>query len=172
MEEEMVYSTRPAYGLTTPAGPQCSQNDEFCFFCAYADMGCSHGDIDLRATLVNLVQTLHREKKEILSIVHAVNKRYNEDVRPYTQSLSDATGPVESPEWTQESIKRHLLYSTEFPNLFPGVVTQIFQTILVQLNATMCNDEGDLIEEKRKAFLDTVKSFQQWSTGRAAKENR
>ena len=158
----MVDEASPAYTLNStesfaPKGPQCSQHDEFCFFCAYAEQehGAAAGDVDLRQTLVTLVRALESERKEIHLIVLALFSRYNESIRPHVP---------DQPAWSQKSINRHLLYSTEFASLFHHNVTQMFHSILYKLNENMLDLEGNIVDDCRKSFIETTASFLKWQT--------
>lgn len=156
---EVAEETHAAYPVTADVGkPQCSQHpDTFCFFCEYAGTSAETGsDIDLRGTLVSLVTMLHREKREIAHIVDSVHERYVSSIQHHIPG---------TPEWGRTSIRRHLLYSTEFTALFTNVVTQVFQTIIHSLNETMMDDDNHVIEQNRRAFVDTVKAYQQWKKG-------
>ena len=157
----------PAYAMShTGSGPQCSHSSEYCFFCEHASDGsCGDGDVDLRATLVTLVNLLHREKKEVSVIVDTVACRYNEQIKMHVDGEMD---------WPKSSIRRHLLYSSEFSQLFDGVVTQIFHTIVYNLNDNLMGVDGQVDEEKRRAFVDTVKALQGWlkTSDRPAKRHK
>ena len=142
---------------STSGGPQCSQHkDVFCFFCEYANSGPPDdgSDIDLRGTLTALVNTLNREKRELAHIIDAVRDRYHAVVRPHVP---------DQPMWAATSIRRHLLYSTEFAFLFNGVVTQVFQSVISNLNENMMDDDNTVNANRLKQFLDTVKEYRSWS---------
>lgn len=154
---EVPEEVHPAYPISsnTRNGPQCSQHkDDFCFFCEYASSGPDVGsDIDLRGSLTALINLLHRENRELAHIVESVHDRYTNSVRPHVP---------DQPHWSRDSIKRHLLYSTEFSELFVGVVTQVFQTIICSLNDTMMDDDNRVIEHTRRAFVDTITAYTKW----------
>lgn len=151
--------THPAYSVDgdEASGPQCSHfKDVFCFFCEYAHSGPvdAGSDIDLRGTLVSLVNTLNREKREITHIVEAVRDRYHTVVRPHVP---------DTPEWEISSIRRHLLYSTEFAFLFDGIVTHVFQSVICNIQEHMMDDDNMVNAGRLKQFLDTVKEYRAWS---------
>ena len=147
--------THAAYGVDGPdkSGPQCSQSGDWCFFCEYASNAAVSGDIDLRGTLVTLVNVLQRDKRELAHIVDAVHERYSGSIQQYVEG---------NKTWCRESIRRHLLYSTEFSDLFADVVTHVFQTIIHNLNENMVDEDGRVLEAQRRAFVDTVKAYQGW----------
>lgn len=153
--------SHPAYPVDSEGdkvgGPQCSQfKDVFCFFCEYANSTPQDegSDIDLRGTLVSLVNTLNREKREISHIVEAVHDRYHAVVRPHVP---------DEPAWHISSIRRHLLYSTEFAFLFDGIVTQVFQSVICNIQEHMMDDDNTVNDKRLKQFLDTVKEYRSWS---------
>ena len=151
---EVAAAAHPAYSLEPQQrqGPQCSQHNDWCFFCEYAST-CD-GDIDLRATLVTVVGVLQRDHRELAHIVDAVFVRYDQSIRPHVEG---------NREWTKQSIQRHLLYSNEFASLFGGLVTHVFQTIIENLNQNMMDDENKVVDGQRRAFLETVKGYQAWT---------
>ena len=152
----------PDSPVSKPTGPQCSQHSEFCFFCAYAeqDHSTNVGDVDLRGTLVTLVRALETDNKEIHLIVQALYGRYNESIRTHVPG---------QPSWSQESIHRHLLYSTEFASLFHHNVTQMFHSLLYKLNESMLDGDGNIVDDCRKSFIETTASFLKWQGARPQK---
>lgn len=154
-----------AYGVdgTDKSGPQCSQSSDWCFFCEYTSNSASCGDIDLRGTLVTLVHVLQREKRELSHIVDALYERYTSNIQQYVENEQ---------EWCKASIRRHLLYSNEFSDLFADVITHVFQTIIHNLNETMVDDDGRVLEAQRRAFVDTVKAYQGWERSTNNKRRR
>ena len=157
---ELAAEAHPAYSLepNMRQGPQCSQHSDWCFFCEYAST--DDGDIDLRATLVVLVGTLQRDQRELVHIVDALSLRYDQSIKPHVDG---------NHVWSKQSIRRHLLYSNEFASLFGGVITHVFQTIIENLNRNMMDDEDKVVEQQRKAFLETVKGYQAWTQTSVAK---
>ena len=88
------------------------------------------------------------ERKALIQIVNAVHRVYTEVVQ---SDIDDA------PEWTKASIQAHLLFSTEFSCLFDHMLERVLQNIIVRQNATMVDGvTGEVIEEKRKAFMHSV----------------
>lgn len=149
-----------AYNVCGPhkSGPQCSQSRDWCFFCEYSSNSGGSGDIDLRGTVVTLVNVLQREKRELAHIVDAVHERYHSCIQQYVEGHH---------RWGKASIRRHLLYSTEFAALFEDVVTHVFQTIIHNLNENMVDEDGRVLETQRRAFVDTVKAYQGWERTKA-----
>jgi len=159
--------TTPAYGLdpeTIVDAPQCSASGEFCFLCAFEPDARADGDA--WQSIVDLIHTLVAAKREIPAIVRTVVSVYDHSVRPslvYTHPDTGAT--VERPRWTASSVRRHLLFSEQFPNLFGGVVTCMLHSIIVRYNASMIDSTtGAPIEETRRAFVDTIKALQRWES--------
>ena len=148
----------PAYDLSHSgnAGPQCSGSADFCFFCEFA--GAGGGVADLKA----LVTSLAADGKEVPYIASAVQRAYNEGVRP-TVVWSRPDDEVASPAWTVESITRHLLYSSEFARLFDSAVDQIFHSIIYNLNSNAVDSTtGIVAEEHLRPLLATIKEYRAW----------
>ncbi|MEK9527881.1 MAG: hypothetical protein VW491_03140 [Gammaproteobacteria bacterium] len=157
--------TTPAYGIdpeTLVDAPQCSSSGEFCFLCAFEPD--TRADGDAWQSIVDLINNLVEAKREIPAIVRTVVSVYDHSVRPslvYTHPDTGAT--VERPRWSGSSVRRHLLFSEQFPKLFGGVVTCMLHSIIVRYNASMIDEAtGAPIEETRKAFVDTLKALQRW----------
>ena len=163
-EESTCCGTLPAYGLdpsTMVDAPQCSSSGEFCFLCAFeadADENC------LYSSIVDLIMHLASQKRELSFIVRAVRDTYNRTIRDtITYKHPDTNAIIAKPAWSMQSIKRHLLFSTQFSELFDQVVRSILHSLVVRHNATIIDaDTGDPIEEKRKALCDTLKTLQSW----------
>ena len=66
---------------------------------------------------------------------------------------------VEAPEWTRESIQRHLTFSTEFREAFSDTLERVFHSVLVKINNHLVDEEGRIVERQRKAFIETVKAY-------------
>ena len=163
-DNERSGHTLPAYGLDPSSlvdAPQCSSAGEFCFLCAFeAD---AEGN-DLYSSIVDLVTHLARQKREISTIVRTVFDVYNKTVRDsVVHTHPDTKQVIRSPAWSIQSIRRHLLFSTQFSDLFDQIVRHILHSLVVRHNANLIDGEtGDPIEEKRKALCDTLKSLQSW----------
>ena len=156
--------TLPAYGLdpsTLVDAPQCSASGEFCFLCQF-EPDCEGND--LYTCITDLIEHMAHHKRELPAIVREVGRVYETQVRDSVEYCHEDTGEViKRPEWSATSIKRHLLFSTQFSDLFDQIVRHILHSLVVRHNATMLDaDTGDPIEEKRRALCDTLKSLQSW----------
>jgi len=145
---------RPAYALSADsAGPQCSASTDFCLFCEFANDG-------IVSEMKTLVHTLAADGKELPVITEALRRAYEDGVREETEWSPPGCPPVHAPEWTTASIRRHLLYSTEFSELFDVAIVQMFHSIIERQNASMIDSSTNMVvEEHRAAFTDTVKTF-------------
>ena len=162
-----AYSTAGSCG----GGPQCSAHDDFCFFCEYAEAGAEGADVV--GQLKGLARELAVSKKELPVIANAVYRAYESGVR-YTVKWTKPDGKViAGPEWTLESIKRHLMYSTEFTGLFRTTVDRIFQSLITRLNEKAVDVQSGLVhEEHRHALVDTIKQYAAWEKHTAALAGR
>lgn len=162
----------PAYDMSAwhtgdNTGPQCSASGEFCFFCQFRDKGSEEiefGQKDDCGALKHMVRALARQKKEMPVIINTVSRMYQKNIRDKVNVVHSITGVrLKAPDWSKTSIQRHLTYSLEFPELFDGVVSQAFQSIIVnQQNALIDQASQHVIEDRRRAFMDTVKTYSNW----------
>ena len=147
-------------------GPQCSLSGEFCFFCQFREehKEPEFGEDDDCTSLKNLVTTLARQHKELPLIVLTVYNMYEKHIRPNIEYRHSITGILlKQPKWTKTSIQRHLTYSLEFPELFDGVVSQVFQSIISrQQEQVMDNGNKSVIEDRRRSLMDTINTYTKW----------
>ena len=139
----------------------CSAVDEFCFFCEFEGNPQAIGtDIDLYGNLVDLATHLgglHREAAHIANHLYDV---YESTVRMHID---------DQPLWTRASIIRHLTNSGQFTKVFDTGVTHMFTALIARQNSDLCDQStGQVIEDNRKAFCDTVKTFVTWRASLAA----
>lgn len=158
----------PLYGLnpeTIVNSPQCSgAGGEFCFLCTHeSDAEQGHGTECLYTSIVDLIHHLAANKKEISTITREVQRTYNDTVRDsvvYTHPETNVV--INAPAWSLNSITRHLLYSNQF-NLLDTVIRHMLHAIVVKQNATMvCPDSLEVVEDKRQAFVHTLKALESW----------
>lgn len=158
--------TLPLYGIderSAAEAPQCSSCGEFCFLCTFE--GATEGnDEDIYTTITDLVNHMAQQKKEFVTIVRAVAQQYQQKIRPHVHFTHPETGQkVDKPEWTRSSIRRHLLFSGQFPQLFNEIVRHMLRGLVYRHNATLIDAHtGDPIEEKRKALMDTLQAVRHW----------
>lgn len=156
---------KAAYPLvdgTTTDAPQCSGSTDFCFLCEYSE-GVA-GDADVVGELKTLAKALASEGKEVPVIVAALQDAYNETARDLVEWTAPNGTVVERPEWTVASINRHILFSTEL-NVFGNAVDQILHSVIYTLNNTLVDiSTGLIIEEHRKALMDTIKTRAMWGS--------
>lgn len=166
-------SKKPRRGAgSRPQGPQCSQHpDEFCFFCAYEkDPNAEAGSAaDLYGSLVDLVNSMNRQKKEFPAIVDAVAVAYETQIRPHVHDPSFGA----QPEWCPEAIERHLTFSAQFEGVFDSAVTQLFHSIVDAQNETVMDAvTGHVIEENRAALMSTLDHYMKWQRFQAGAATR
>jgi len=165
MEEHT--ETMPAYHVSAwqvgalhanYSAPQCSAAGEFCFFCEYRDDGGPCQDMKALAKL------LISQGKELPVVVRTVQEQYNETARPDVCCKHPITGrTLECPEWSLNSIQKHLLFSGEFHKAFTKVVDNQFTSVIMHLNEQMIDAKTRrVVESTRKAWVDTIKAFKLW----------
>lgn len=162
-------------------GPQCSQNREFCYGCAFRgyddDQKCYNDNgepvQDYYTSLMEVIKTLASEDRELPDIVNTAHNIYNKDIRKHIRWEHPVTHAViDKPEWTKESIQRHILYSRLVPDVHDSLVDHIFTGIIHAQNSRLINmDTRTVIEENRVAFMDTIKHYTAWRKHRTACKN-
>ena len=159
-----------AYGIcpsTNSDGPQCSASDGFCFFCAFEPDPDSVGTTnDLYGSLSELVSSLASQDKEIPTIVDIVYRTYQNTVQPHIEWTNPATNiKACHPVWTRDSIRRHLLHSNQFSGIWKSAIRNMYHSLICKHNETMIDREtGMIVDDHRKAFLETVDSYRKWAT--------
>jgi hypothetical protein len=161
-------ATAALYAMTPNQGtgcPQCSQASDFCFLCEFS----SADDTDAVAQVKLIAHELTAEKKEIGVVAAAMVEAYDELARAEVAWRAPNGEVVAAPPWTRTSAARHLMFSAEF-QAFDNAVDQIFHTLIYKLNATAVErDTGAVIEDTRRALVDTISKYSHWKT---AQHNR
>ena len=106
MDAESMSELGPLY--SDKVIESCATVDEYCFLCASVDDGEDGEAASIRTFVTELV----RQHKELNHIVASVDDIYRNEICGDTP-------------WSTDSIRRHLLFSTEFVGLFHGVVDQV-----------------------------------------------
>lgn len=144
-------------------GPQCSASGEFCFLCEFRNSGGTDG-ADPCADIKALIALMIEQKKELPVVVDAVQATYRNTIQSdvvYTHRVTNQI--VTQPDWSSSSIEKHLLFSSEFPQVFSNVVVNIHQALIMRLNAQMINtNTNEVNEETRRSFVDTIASLSRW----------
>lgn len=170
-----VQAGQPAYAHLSAGGAsqtQCSGDAaSFCFFCAFeaqADDGAAADEHS--GCLRSLVRALIAQRAEISTIVTKVAVAYAAHVRDelvWTNPVSNST--VVAPEWGREAIHRHLMHSSEFPELFEDSVERIFHNLICSYNANMMPAGSELSVPNQpivENFLRVVRASQQYLESR------
>lgn len=186
-----VVKGTPAYAIDTwnvgRGGPQCSQHPEFCYFCAFRkpddDDAASDSDneADDQSTarrhctgIWTVVDDLVEDNRELPHIVATVYRLYDKHIRPTTKYVAPDTNQIHTnPEWTKDSIKRHLLFSRAYPQLFDGVVSNVYRSLIVTLNNTVVDEStGHVIEDRRVSLVHTLGQYAHWRKTEAVLSSR
>lgn len=168
MDASEARGYQPLYGIDGHGcGPQCSQSQDFCFFCTFdecPEAATSDSGADLYNSLKDVVRSMGKSNRELSTIVTTLHNHYEEHVRAYVEYEHPETRAViKQPVWTKQSIRRHLLYSTEFRELFNVVIQQMYHSMIVLQNQTMCDAvTGEVDGDRAKQFHDTMKSYVQF----------
>lgn len=168
MDEGEARGYQPLYGIDGHGcGPQCSHSQDFCFFCTFdecPEAATSDSGADLYNSLKDVVRSMAKSNRELSTIVNTLHNHYDEHVRAYVEYEHPETRAlIKQPVWTKQSIRRHLLYSTEFRELFNVVIQQMYHSMIVLQNQTMCDAAtGEVDGDRAKQFHDTMKSYVQF----------
>jgi hypothetical protein len=155
-----AYPLAPGASGKFKKSPQCSQSSDFCFLCEYATTG--NGDSDVVGDMKALARAMAEDGKEVPTIVAAVSEMYAEQARDFVQWKQPSGIILDKPEWSDASITRHLLFGAQSP-IFDNAVDQIFTSIILNLNNSLLDKENGLVvEEHRKALMDTVRTQLLW----------
>lgn len=143
----------------------CSAVNDFCFFCEFEGNANAVGtDTDLYGHLVELathLSNLHREAAHIANHLHEV---YTSTIQMHIE---------DQPSWSRASIIRHLTHSGQFKMVFDTSVTHMFTALIAKQNTDLCDvATGQVIEDNRKAFCETVKTFVAWRNSLGSKSRK
>jgi len=154
----------PAYGLTSGKGPQCSGSDDFCFFCTFECEPSSVGsEFDLFGAMKDMVNAMVQQKRDFNYIVNAICTAYTDTVKGAVTYTAEDGSLVTAPVWKRRSVARHLLYSLEHECIFDSAITNMYKAVISNINNSMMDREtGDVVEERRVAFIDTVSAYGKW----------
>jgi len=153
----------PLYGVEAQdGGPQCSASNDFCFLCHFEQSPNQIGTpADLYGSLVEMINEMGQQNRELNHIVEKVYSNYEQFIRPHISYEHPETCiQITSPAWVKASIRRHLLYSSQFRSLFHITLEQMFHSIFTKQNATMVDaSNGQLDGTRLKEFNDTMKTY-------------
>jgi hypothetical protein len=156
-ELQPAYETDGAQGELTSRGLHCSSYpNEFCFFCEYErNTDASSNEVDLYGSLSDLASHLSSLNREPAAIARHVYAEYESSVRQHVAG---------NREWLLTSITRHLLYNSgSTTGVFDSAVTNMFTSLIARQNATLVDKSTNMvIEDHRKAFVDTVAQYARW----------
>lgn len=158
-ELQPAYETDGALGELTGRGLHCSSYpDDFCFFCAYErNTDASSNEVDLYGSLTDLAEHLSSLNREPAAIAQHIFAEYESSVRQHVAG---------NPKWTLKSITRHLLYNSgSSTGVFDSAITNMFTSLIARQNATLVDKSTNMVvEDHRKAFVDTVAQYAKWKS--------
>ncbi len=156
--KQLAYSVEAWFNGEPAAGPQCSSNGEYCFLCDHSEQpGDPVGDLKA------VVRKMVGQRKELPTIVNAVSAIYDEHIRSEVIAKGPTGAELVAPSWSKRSISCHLIYSTEFPELFEAVVTQMHQSVIMALNRELISANG-IIPEACDELRKMTASLKKWQT--------
>lgn len=177
-----IYNTH-SWSTTNNYGPQCSQQGGFCYMCyelstlrssgsaedtvtsvsIYNDIPAATESVDIKK-LEMIIDTLVAERRERSVIVMHIYNLFNRKIRPKTKYRDFHTGMiVHQPEWTRESIDRHITYSNKWPSLFDSTVDGTIQAIMDNQAKFICDGTtGMVIPERVKEWIASGEFLVKW----------
>lgn len=152
------------------SGHLCINHGAYCYLHyefsreAFTDDYDDSNTADQYAELVECIRFMVRAGKDYDLIVPEVQRIYNENIRKTCQYTNPVTGVLDkNPEWSQTSIREHLIFSGEFPELFERYQNRIYQTITrVQFQHLRNNATNELDGDRVKQLLDTMSKHTNW----------
>jgi hypothetical protein len=188
-DESVEIRAGPAYNVDAwrtenSRGPQCSQTGEFCYLCSFRSDALPDEDVDVCddepdenkdwvTRVKSAITTLVAEGRDRPSVVISVYNMYNTNIRPYISYTHAFTGQsITRPTWTRGMIDRHITYSSEWPELFETTVDQTLHAIMDSQNSLMRDmDSNEIIEDRRKAWMDSLNHLIKWKTFRKSQKS-
>ena len=158
----------PAYGAWGKSyevsGPSyefhCAGAGEFCFFCEFEDGGCPDdtGD-DLRGDLSKMAVTMLQNRSEPRVVARRLHEVYAQSVQPHVAYTRASGMEVCSPDWSLESIERHLMFSTEYKDVFHSWLDRSHQAMLVRIGDKLVTNDGRVCPLASRQFTVATKSY-------------
>lgn len=172
----MQATHKPAFPLSPTdlarnGTPQCAGSSDFCFLCEYSATG-TPGDADVVGEMTGIAKGMAEQGKDVHVIALALHEAYERDARDIVQWRAPNGSEVASPEWTLQSITRHVLFSSEL-GAFGNAVNQILHSVIYNLNSTLVEKQSGVVdEERRKALMDTIKTTAVWQSSQTSSAAR
>ncbi len=171
--EDDAESYGPAYSLGSErGGPQCASCNDFCFFCRFSE-GKS-ADANSGGSIIqdfkDMVRQLASERKEVDTIVDALFSAYTEHAQKDVEYVNSDGETITAPTWKKSAIKRHLLFSREFEELFDHSIENIFHSTIYYLNDKLVHRDTRTVEPKtHQMLMETIKTYRAWKKDARAK---
>lgn len=134
----------------------CSGTSEFCFLCSY--MSTEECEVDLRAHISELAE----RGSEVITIARAVYSIYNSAIRPTLVHVDDDGTKHTSPEWTLDSIKKHLLLSGEYEGIFSSYERYVLKSLILRQAESVIDETGAVDDGRAKQLLASIKLFSEY----------
>jgi hypothetical protein len=193
-EDEQIYlNTGPAFAFhpheTGYGGSHCSQNGKFCYLCFFKPRmdvgeerkklagGCESGyddddeeeeEEDWPTKIINLITTMVEEKREQIHTVEIVYQQYNKHIRPNIKTRHITTGAIrEGPEWSRDTIDRHITYSPKWPTIKRDKYTNLLDSIIERHNNELIDlATKTMIEPRLDSLRKTMLAKIRWEEHR------
>lgn len=91
-------------------------------------------------------------------IASAVVAAYDGNIRPLIDYTVDGAR-IAQPEWSRESVERHLMFASEFEGVFESWVKRSLQSMIVRVGSRSVTEEGGVCQVASKHFTTLVKAY-------------
>lgn len=151
---EPIYSALTKRATAIGGNLSCSGSKEFCFLCNFSSS--EDCDVDIKSH----IDLLASQGQEVSQIAKAVKVIYDEHVRDTVVFERSDGSVVDRPEWSVESIRRHLLLSPEYERVFQDYSHFLFKSVILRQADTIVNgDTGRVDEKATKSLLATLRQY-------------
>lgn len=172
-QSEAVY---PAYvmfpqpGPPTPYGLSCAAAKEYCFWCVFRNGSVPNDDgtADCRSQLATYAKELLAKGCEPRVVAESVAHNYATEIQP---NLAFVDGKeivgvddqiAKCPDWSIESVQRHLLHADEFKEIFHSYLERTHSSIVMATSQRLLTATGDVCPIAYKAFSAASDSYMQF----------
>lgn len=170
---DSAQATGPAYQYNPRrnVGPSCAAYNDFCYLCEFSRHDC--GDTNYVEEIRQLALQLGREKKELPVVVQAVSRAYAEGAKQWVVYEHPDTGAeISRPDWSKESITRHLLHCAEY-GFYNDTINYMFQNIIKLEQESVIDPVNEtVIQEQKDNLLRSIAAYGDWLVKRGKIENQ
>jgi hypothetical protein len=138
----------------------CSLARTFCLFCSdkVYDTDSSIGHSCPTKQLKAFARMVYNNTKSIEITVESLKDSYDNTYRDNTNFKHPVTGRIiEAPIWTKESIRTHIEFSDDFPEIKTAFVAAQLHALCYRQSRFLVNSDETTDANRTKQYLETVK---------------